>query len=204
MKPERVGALMDRWVRLYTAGLPTSAARRRTEEIDADVADHIAHKRALGAADSRIAFEITSRMIRGAAADVTWRRHQTRTARSRSTQETTMKASTLASSALRVTIFVLAVLAIPLVGMALSEEVVWSVADFVLAGLLLGAIGVCFEAAVRRRGNVLIGAAVAGLGVVAAGVGELDDAPGLVLLGALLIAGGGAVAYRRIQGSPLN
>lgn len=40
---------------------------------------------------------------------------------------------------------------------------------------------------------------MAAFGVAAAGVGEMADAPGLVLLGALLIAGGGAVAYRRGQ-----
>ena len=111
-----------------------------------------------------------------------------------------MATSTLAGPALRVTGFVVAVLAIPFVGMALSEEVEWSVADFVLAGALLTTIGVSFEAAVRRRGSVVIGGAVAALGIAAAGVGEMDDAPGLVLLGALLIAGGGAVAYRQIHG----
>lgn len=96
---------------------------------------------------------------------------------------------------------VVAVLAIPFVGTVLSEDVAWSVADFVLAGVLLGIIGVSFELAVRRRGTVLIAGALAALGVLGAVIGEVDDAPGLVLLDALLIVGGGSIAYRRlIQG----
>lgn len=110
-----------------------------------------------------------------------------------------METVTLARSAVRVSAFVLAVLAIPLIGMAVSNDVDWSVADFVLAGILLGIIGICIDIAIRRRGNLVIAGAVACLGVAAAVAGELDDAPGLVLLGALMIAGGGAVAQRRIQ-----
>ena len=200
MNPERVAAFVAGWVRLYTAGLPASVARRRLEEIDADLHDQVAHQRSAGIQEGRIARNIASRMLRGAGSDVAWRGHEIRTARTRSIEEQTMATSTLAGPALRVTGFVLAVLAIPFVGMALSEEVAWSVADFVLAGALLTTIGVSFEAAVRRRGSVVIGGAVAALGIAAAGVGEMDDAPGLVLLGALLIAGGGAVAYRRIHG----
>jgi hypothetical protein len=199
MSPERVAALVARWVRLYTAGLPASVARRRIEEIDADLHDHIAHERALGTSDRRIALAIASRVLRGAVADVTWRGHETRAARTRSIKEPTMKTLSLGRSALRVTAAVLAVLAIPLVGMALSDDVAWSVADFVLAGVLLSIIGVSFELAARRRGNVLVGLALAGLGVAAAVIGEVDDAPGLVLLGALLIVGGGLITYRRLQ-----
>lgn len=107
--------------------------------------------------------------------------------------------SALARSAARVSAFVVVVLSIPLVGMAVSQDVGWSAFDFMLAGALLAVIGACFEAALRRRGGMVLGGAVAVLGVAAAGIGEIDDAPGLVLLGALLIVGGVAVAYRRIQ-----
>jgi hypothetical protein len=69
--------------------------------------------------------------------------------------------------------FVLAVLAIPLIGIAASSEVEWSVTDFVLAGTLLAIVGICFEAAIRRRGNLLIAVTVASLGVAAAAIGEL-------------------------------
>jgi hypothetical protein len=199
MTPERVAALVARWVRLYTAGLPALVTDRRIEEINADLRDHIAHERSLGTRNGRIALGIASRMMRGAVADVTWRGHQTRAARTRSTKEQTMETFDLGRSALRVTTVVLAVLAIPLIGMALSDEVAWSVADFIAAGVLLSIIGVSLELAARRSGNVLIGGALAGLGVAAAGVGEVDDAPGLVILGALLVAGGGAIAYRRMQ-----
>ena len=110
-----------------------------------------------------------------------------------------MKTVTLTRSAVRVSAFILAVLAIPFVGMAVSNDVEWSLTDFVLAGILLGIIGVCIEAAIQRRGNLFVAGAVATLGVAAAVIGELDDAPGLVLLGAVMIAGGGALAHRRIQ-----
>jgi hypothetical protein len=199
MSPERIAALVARWVRLYTAGLPASVTHRRIEELNADVRDHIAHERSLGTRNARIALGIASRALRGAVADVTWRGHEIRAARTRSTKEQTMKTSSLGRSALRVTTVVLAVLTIPLIGMALSDDVAWSVADFIFAGALLSIIGISLELAARRSGNVVIGGAIAGLGVAAAGVGEVDDAPGLVLLGALLIAGGSAIAYRRMQ-----
>ncbi|MFP5321335.1 MAG: hypothetical protein ACLGIC_05735 [Acidimicrobiia bacterium] len=198
MSPDRVTALVGRWVRLYTAGLPAPVASRRREEIAADLADHLAHHRAEGVDDGRIARTIASRAVRGALADVSWRHHELGTARTRN-EDRTMTAS-LTRPALRVSAFVLAVLAIPAVGMAVSEDVDWGVFDFVLAGVLLAAVGACVEAAVRTRGTVLGGAAVAVLGVAAAILGEADDAPGLILLGGLLVAGGAALAYRRMAG----
>lgn len=199
MRPDRVSAVVLRWVRLYTTGLPRPVAHRRLEEIQADLHDQVIHDRSLGISEPQIATQIASRMIRGAAADAAWRAHEGRTARTHSTKEHTMKTATLTRSAVRVGAFVFAVLAIPFIGMAVSSEVDWSVADFVLAGTLLGIIGICIEAAIRRRGNLLIAGAVAGLGVAAAAIGELDDAPGLILLGILMIAGGGAVAHRRVH-----
>ena len=202
MRPDRVSALVVRWVRLYTTGLPRPVAQRRIEEIRADVHDQVIHERSLGVSDRRIATWIASRMIRGAAADVAWRAHEVRTARTHSTEEHTMQTVTLTRSAVRVTAFVLAVLAIPFIGTAISNEVTWSITDFVLAGILLSIIGICIEAAFRRRGNLLAAGTVASLGVAAAAIGEIDDAPGLVLLGAMMIAAGGAVVGRRIQSAP--
>lgn len=199
MSPDRVAAAVALWIRLYTEGLPQPVAHRRIEEIQADVHDQITHERSLGIAERRIARRLASRMVRGAAADVAWRAHAGRTARTHATKEHTMQTVPLARSAVRVSALVLTILAIPLIGMAASNDVDWSVADFVLAGTLLGLIGICVEIAIRRRGNPVFAGAVACLGVVAAVAGALDDAPGLVLLGVMMIAGGGAVARRRIQ-----
>jgi hypothetical protein len=48
MTPERMAELVARWVRVYTRNLPVPIARRRIDEIDADLHDHIAHERARG------------------------------------------------------------------------------------------------------------------------------------------------------------
>jgi hypothetical protein len=61
-------------VRLYTRELPPPVARRRVEEIGADLDEHIAHERARGTSDRRIALSIGSRTARGLPADVSWRR----------------------------------------------------------------------------------------------------------------------------------
>lgn len=74
MTPERAAGLVARWVRFYTRNLPSSTARRRTGEIDADLHDHIAHERACGTGERRIALSVLSRAARGLAADVSWRR----------------------------------------------------------------------------------------------------------------------------------
>jgi hypothetical protein len=73
MSPERAAELVIRWVRWYTRRLPAPIAERRIGEISADLHDHIAHDRALGAADRRIARNVLSRLVRGLAADAAWR-----------------------------------------------------------------------------------------------------------------------------------
>lgn len=75
MTPERAATLVARWVRFYTRDLPTAVAARRIGEMDADLHDHIAHERAKGTSDRRIAASVLSRMVRGVAADVSWRDH---------------------------------------------------------------------------------------------------------------------------------
>ena len=74
MTPERVAGLVAWWVRFYTRSLPAPVARRRVDEMDADLHDHIAHERADGTSDRRIALGVLSRMVRGLAADASWRR----------------------------------------------------------------------------------------------------------------------------------
>ncbi len=51
-------------------------------------------------------------------------------------------------------------LLLPLVAMQFTDEVGWSVADFVFAGTLLLGVGVTYELAVRRTGNTAYRAAV--------------------------------------------
>jgi hypothetical protein len=200
--PEGMSKLVGRWVRFYTRGLPTPIAQRRVGEIDADLHDHIAHERANGISDRRIALGIASRMLRGLAADAAWRGRQARAAAHPSTLEEAMKTSkTLYRSAVRVALGVALILSLPLVAMQITDEVVWSQADFVLAGVLLTTIGVALELAVRKAGNLAIALGIAALGVAAALFGEADDAPGLVLLGILLIASACALGVRTAQRS---
>ena len=196
MTPERMAALVARWVRLYTRNLPPSIARRRIEEIDADLHDHVAHERAHGTNDRRIALSIAGRMARGLAADASWRRT---IARSSTTKDPMKTNRTAYRSALRVALVTGFILLLPLVAMQITAEVDWSLADFVLAGVLLAATGLLLELAARKPGSIVYRAAAAAIGVAAIVLGEADDAPGLVLFGCLLIAGTVALAVRAAQ-----
>jgi hypothetical protein len=202
MTPERAAKLVARWVRLYTRDLPTPIAQRRVDEIGADLHDHIAHERANGISDRRIALGIASRMVRGLAADAAWRGRHAKAAAHPSTLEKAMKTSkTLYRSAVRVALGVAFILSLPLVAMLITDDVVWSLADFAVAGILLAAIGVALELAVRRTGNLATAFGIAAVGVAAAIFGEADDAPGLVLIGILLIVSACALGVRTAQRS---
>ena len=189
MTPERMAELVARWVRFYTRDLPTPIAQRRVDEIDADLHDHIAHERANGIRDRRIAVSILSRMFRGLPADASWRRRHTKASK------------TLYRSAVRVALGVATVLSLPLVAMLIFDDVAWSLADFVAAGVFLAVIGVALELAVKRVGNLATALGLAAVGVAAGVFGEADDAPGLVLLGILLIASACALGVRTAQRS---
>lgn len=200
MKPERMAELVARWVRLYTRSLPAPIARDRIDEIAADLHDHIAYERAHGLGDRRIAFHVASRMIRGLAADLAWRRRHARRPGRPSSQEESMKTShPLLRSIVRVALGVALILSLPAVAMLTSDEVDWSVGDFVVAGVLLAVLGVTLELAVRRSGSLALAIGIGVLGVAAALLGEVDDAPGLVLLGILLVAGAAALGIRRAR-----
>jgi hypothetical protein len=192
MTPKRMAELVAAWVRFYTRNLPASIAERRIDEIDADLHDHIAHERADGTDDGRIALGIAARMVRGMAADASWRRASIRT-------ETRMMRKPAARSALRVALVTGFVLLLPLVGMLVSDEVNWSVPDFVFAAVLLTGTGLLLELAARKRANLAFGAAAAAVGVAAIALGEADDAPGLVLFGLLVIVGTVALTVRTAQ-----
>jgi hypothetical protein len=193
MTPEHMAELVARWVRFYTRGLPSTVAQRRMAEIDADLHDHIAHERAHGTSDRRIALSIASRMVRGLAADASWRRSAPKDAvnMSRSAYR----------SAVRVALATACILLVPLVAMQITDEVNWSLGDFVFAGALLGGTGLLLERAVRKPGKVVYRAAAVAIGVAAIVLGEADDAPGLVLFGGLLIVGTVVLAFRTAQRS---
>jgi hypothetical protein len=131
MTPERMAELVARWVRLYTRNLPPPIAQRRIDEIDADLHDHIAHERAHGTSDRRIALSIAARMVRGLAADASWRGQ---TIARTSTPKEAMKISKTAyRSAVRVALATAFILLLPLVAMQITDEVNWGLADFVVA-----------------------------------------------------------------------
>jgi hypothetical protein len=200
--PERMAELVAHWVRFYTRDLPAPVAQRRVDEIDTDLHDHIAHERADGISDRRIARGIASRVVRGLAADAAWRGRQAKVAAHPSTPENTVKTSkTFYRSAVRVALGVAFILSLPLVAMLITDDVVWSLADFAVAGVLLTAIGVALELAVRKAGNLATALGIAAVGVAAAMFGEADDAPGLVLLGILLIVSACGLGVRTAQHS---
>ena len=183
MTPERVADLVARWVRVYTRGLPEPVARRRIEEIDADLYDHIAHARARGTSDRRTALGIAARMVRGMIDDASWRRQA-------------KDVTKMNRPGVRVAAATALILLVPLAWMQFSDEVDWGVFDFALAAVLLGGTGMLHELAIRRPRNLAFRVAAVGIGVAAIVLGEADDAPGLVGFGLLLILGTLALAVR--------
>jgi hypothetical protein len=190
MTPERMARLVGRWVRFYTRKLPTPVAQRRVDEVGADLHDHIAHERAEGTSDRRIALSILSRMIRGLAADASWRgRHS--------------KASRARTAIVLVPAFILL---LPLVAMQITDEVVWGLADFVIAGVFLVGAGLTYASVARRAGNVAYRAA-AGIAIATAlillflmgavgVIGEDGDPADLMYLGVLAVGIVGAIVAR--------
>ncbi len=178
MRAERI---VRRWVRLYTRGLPGPIAERRIEEIDADLHDHIAHERARGTSDRRTAAGITGRMLRGVAADASWRGQMSPADR---------------RSVTRVAAVTTFILLIPLVAMQFTDEVVWGVFDFIFMGALLATSGLLLEYAVRNPGNVVLRVCASAIAVFAIFFGAAADAPGLTLFGFLLLGGTAALTLR--------
>jgi hypothetical protein len=195
MTPERMAELVARWVRFYTRDLPTPIAQRRIDEVDADVHDHIAHERAHAASDRRIALSILSRMVRGLAADTSWRgRHD--------------KQKTAYRSARGVALATAFILLVPLLAMQFTDEVAWGVFDFAVAGALLGGTGLIYQLAARKAGNIAYRAAV-GVALAAAlllvwmnlavgVIGEPDDLANMMYVGVLAIGiiGAGIARFR--------
>jgi len=179
------------------ARAPAPIAQRRIDEVDADLHDHIAHERAHGTRDWRIALSIAARMVRGLAADASWRGEKIVHG---STPKEAVKTSAY-RSAVRVALATAFILLVPLVAMQITDEVDWSLADFAFAGALLGGSGLLLELAARKPGNIAYRVAATVIGLAAIGLGEADDAPGLVLFGGLLIVGTVALTIRTAQRS---
>jgi hypothetical protein len=202
MTPERMAALVLHWARLYTRRLPEHDARRRVDELRADLHDHISHERAYGTGERRIAGSVAARMLRGIPADVSWRRERTRQLQTQ--EEHAMRSTGLARrSVARVALVTVLLLLIPLALMLLGDGTDWGVFDFVFAGAIIAGAGLLTELAVRSRGTTAyVTAAVAGtLGVGAMVAGEADDAPGLVGFGLLLLLSMIALTVRNVQRS---
>ena len=178
MTPERIVALVARWVRLYTRGVPRPIALRRVEEIDADLYDHVAHERAAGTTDRDIAFSILSRMARGVTADVTWRR----------------QAQPSRGDPLKPLLALLALaLGVAVVAAVLDSPVLLIVAVLGIAGVVIGTFVLSVKTALQGDFLVpmvvILGGAL-GLSAVAVAaivIGERGDAPGLILLGIAMI-----------------
>ncbi len=198
MTPERMAAVVALWARFYTRRLPEEDARRRVDELAADVHDHIAHERARGAGEHRIVSSVAARMVRGMTADVSWRHERTRRHR---TEE--IHVNPTRRSVTRVATVTVVLLLIPLALMLVSDGADWGVFDFVFAGAIIAGAGMLIELTLVTRG--LAGYAVAGLGsalgAAAMIAGERDDAPGLVGLGLLLVLGMVALTVRNVQRS---
>jgi hypothetical protein len=194
MTPERVADLVARWVRFYTRGLPPAVARRRVDEIHADLHDHLAHERARGVPDRRIALAIAARMLRGLGADASWRGQMM--ARASFAKDARRDRGSARRSALRVGLATAGVLLTPLVAMQLTDGVRWSAADFVVAGVLVAGAGLLLELAARAPRRMAYRLATVAIGVATIVLGDADDAPGLVLFGCLLIVAAAAMALR--------
>lgn len=97
-------------------------------------------------------------------------------------------------------------LLVPLVAMQFTDEVAWDLADFVFAGVMLGAAGLAYELAARKTGNAAYRAA-AGVAIAAvffliwvnAAVGIIggeDNPANLMYGGVLAVAFAGAFVAR--------
>jgi hypothetical protein len=178
MRPERASSLVARWVRLYTRRLPAHIAERRVEEIDADLHEHVVFERARGAPERAIALGIVSRMARGMAADVAWRRH----------------VQPLEGDPMRQLVaLLLAAIGIAVLALVLDSPILVLVSVAAIGIVTLGAFVTSVQTAQRANFVIpfvatLAGAlAVAALGVTAIIVGDRGDAPGLVLFGVALV-----------------
>lgn len=189
MTTRSAACVVRAWTRLYTLGLSVEVRERRREEVAADLHDQLAHDRASGAPEARIAGAVLSRAVRGMAADTTWRARR-------------------AGSTAAIVVAVLLLLAIPAAGALLGGAFAWGLLDFVAAGALLLAVALTGRAVHRRTrdrgaraaGALAIGAGFAAVfGTLAVGPlgGPVTSAELVLVVGLTTLSLGSAVVYRR-------
>jgi peptidoglycan/LPS O-acetylase OafA/YrhL len=118
-----------------------------------------------------------------------------------------MTSRTTTQSLIRVAIAAAAVLVFGLVVNYFEPGEGWSVFDFVLVQVLVPGAVLVYELGVRRPGTLI--AAVLAAGIAATGgaaviVGQVDDAPGLIVIGMGLVVTGVAIAFRSVRGGRLT
>ncbi len=82
--PLRAEAIVLRWARAYTRGLPDEAAERRLGELASDCHEQRHWGREVGASPVAVATSMVARTLAGLPADLLWRSSQLATARDRS------------------------------------------------------------------------------------------------------------------------
>ena len=106
----------------------------------------------------------------------------------------------------RVALAAALILLLPLLAMQITDEVVWDLTDFAVAGALLVGTGLTYEVVARKAGNIAYRAAV-GVSLAAALlivwinlavgiIGEPDDLANLMYVGVLAVGGIGAIIAR--------
>ena len=145
----RTTELVGAWCRWYTRDLPADTARDRCAELHSDLFDQCADGAQQGTSSGQLARSILARAARGVPADLSWRTHQLRIARSAGAKEAPMS-STINGDGWRSTARALSAVVAPwavvaAVGMgATTDGSAWAagaMAAFVL-GLALALYGV--------------------------------------------------------------
>jgi hypothetical protein len=113
-----------------------------------------------------------------------------------------VKERTTIHSLIRVLVAAALVLAIGLVINQFVTGEGWSVFDFVLAEVRVAGAVLVYELAVKHRGTRVAAAlsvGVAAMGGAAVIVGEVDDAPGLILIGMGLVLTAVGIGFRSVR-----
>ena len=87
---DRTTSAVLAWCDWYTRGLPDDVASARRDELTADLHDHRVDASRRDEVDGRLARAVVARALLGAPADLSWRSHQLRIARSARRQEKQM------------------------------------------------------------------------------------------------------------------